>query len=143
MESGVVPNEATEARAVVERFNDALARADLDSVLGTLADDVHWEAMGADFLPNGNVYESKDAVENTLFADAVALFDMSTWQLDATVVAADGAIVVVEWRVKAKTPRGHEYDNRYCVVFTVGAGRITDVREYTDTRYVANVLFAD
>jgi ketosteroid isomerase-like protein len=46
-----------------------------------------------------------------------------------------------EWRVRARTARGIDYDNAYCGIFTVRDGRIAAVREYLDSAYAAQALF--
>lgn len=43
--------------------------------------------------------------------------------------------------MRAKTPRGEDYDNRYCGIFVVREGRIQEFREYLDSGYAARVLF--
>jgi hypothetical protein len=143
MEAGVATNETTETRAVVEGFLDALSRVDLDALLDAMADDVRWEVMGADFMPHGDVYEGKQAFQTGLLADAQELYDMSTFKLDATLVAVEGADAAVEWVVEAKTSGGRDYRNRYSVICTVANGHIQSVREYTDTRYAERLLLGD
>jgi hypothetical protein len=141
MEAGVATNQTNESRAIVERFLDGLTRMDLETVIATLHDDMCWEVMGGDFLPHGAVYEGKATWQNELLADAQEQYDLSTWALDAAVVAADGACVVVEWDLAATTSRGRDYRNRYCMVLRVDGGRIKGVREYTDTAHAERVLF--
>lgn len=48
-------------------------------------------------------------------------------------VHADGDTVVVEERMTATLADGRLYDNEYCFVFELRAGRIHRVREYMDT----------
>jgi ketosteroid isomerase-like protein len=50
--------------------------------------------------------------------------------------------VALEWRVRAKTPGGEGYDNRYCGIFVVRGGRIQEIRDYLDSGYASKVLFA-
>lgn len=56
---------------------------------------------------------------------------------------AEGESVVLEWHVSARTAAGEEYENDYCGIFVIRDGRIAEVREYLDSRYAAEVLFAD
>jgi ketosteroid isomerase-like protein len=56
-------------------------------------------------------------------------------------VLADGDIVVIEERMRATLPGGRPYDNDYCFVFTVSGGRISQVREYMDTRKGWQMIF--
>ena len=49
-------------------------------------------------------------------------------------IHADGDTIIVEERMRATLPGGRPYDNDYCFVFVVAGGRISQVREYMDTR---------
>ena len=49
-------------------------------------------------------------------------------------VFADGDTVIVEETMHATLPNGARYDNEYCFVFELEAGRIKRVREYMDTQ---------
>ena len=48
--------------------------------------------------------------------------------------------MALEWRVRARTARGSDYDNAYCGIFIVRDGQITAVREYLDSQYAAETL---
>jgi ketosteroid isomerase-like protein len=50
---------------------------------------------------------------------------------------------VLEWRVRARTAAGRDYDNRYLGIFEVADDQITSVREYTDTAYMNDILFSE
>lgn len=56
-------------------------------------------------------------------------------------IHAEGDIVVVEERMRATLPGGAPYDNDCCFVFTVSDGRISQVREYMDTRKGWQMIF--
>jgi len=58
-------------------------------------------------------------------------------------VYADGETVVVEERMRAMLPGGKPYENDYCFVFTVSGGRISQVREYMDTRKGWGMVFGE
>ena len=58
-------------------------------------------------------------------------------------VHADGDSVIVEERMRATLPGGRRYDNDYCFVFVVEAGRIKQVREYMDTRKGWQMVFGE
>ena len=53
-----------------------------------------------------------------------------------------GDQVVAEWTSRATARGGAAYRNRNIGVFTVRDGKITSVREYTDTQQAGRVLFA-
>lgn len=51
-------------------------------------------------------------------------------------VLASGTTVIAEWRLTATIiDNGAPYDQFYCWAFTCTDGRITEIREYQDTRY--------
>lgn len=54
-------------------------------------------------------------------------------------VLCDGDRVALELESFASTDLG-SYNNRYCFVMTVRAGRIVRINEYVDTRYAAEAL---
>lgn len=55
---------------------------------------------------------------------------------------ANGDRVVAEWTSRGTARNGRAYDNPCLGVFTVRGGKITSVREYTDTQHVEHALFA-
>ena len=56
-------------------------------------------------------------------------------------IYADGDTVVVEERMQATLANGRKYDNEYCFVFTLSAGRISFVKEYMDTKRGFQCIF--
>ncbi len=46
---------------------------------------------------------------------------------------AEGDQVVVEAQGEARTKDGRDYNNLYCIVLKLKDGKITEIREYTDT----------
>ena len=53
---------------------------------------------------------------------------------------ADEDRVVVQARGHTVTTRGERYDNTYCMIFRVRAGRLIEVIEHCDTSLVDRVL---
>lgn len=129
------------AQAVVEEAVGVLADGDLGGFSSALADDITWEVMGADYMPAGARYEGKQAVLDDFVIGALTLYDVPTLKVDITGSYADGANVVLEWTVTAKTSKGRDYENHYCAVFEVIDGQIRSAREYTNTLYAKQVLF--
>jgi hypothetical protein len=60
---------------------------------------------------------------------------------EGTNVLSVGDQVVAEWTSRATARGGAAYHNRNVGIFTVRDGKITAVREYTDTQHAARVLF--
>ena len=56
---------------------------------------------------------------------------------------ADGDTVALEWHVSARNAAGEPYENDYCGILVIRNGKIATVREYLNSHYAANVLFAE
>jgi len=50
----------------------------------------------------------------------------------------EGAVVIAEANIKARTPAGDVYDNLYVFIFEFEDGRVRELREHVDTIYAAN-----
>jgi ketosteroid isomerase-like protein len=53
---------------------------------------------------------------------------------------AEGDYVIVEARGDNVTKAGQRYDNEYCFVFRLSDGKISEVKEYSDTALIDAVL---
>ncbi|QNS04983.1 nuclear transport factor 2 family protein [Streptomyces xanthii] len=133
--------EAT-PRAVVTRYIEAVAGGDLPTIIDSFAEDATWTYPGTG-LPLSGTWRGRDAIINDFLGKATAsLFAPGTTPtITLTNVLADGPTVIAEWRAQAEAATGLPYDNHCLGLFTVRAGRITEVREYTDTRHAAQALF--
>jgi uncharacterized protein len=69
-------------------------------------------------------------------------YDPDTVSIEVTNVVAEGEQVALEWITRGRTASGSDYENFYSAIFVVRDDRIQAVREYTDTLYAKNVLFA-
>jgi hypothetical protein len=80
-------------------------------------------------------------VDDFLGTVGPALEPGSSVALEVTNVLSVGDQVVAEWTSRATARGGAAYHNRNVGIFTVRDGKITAVREYTDTQHAAHVLF--
>lgn len=130
-----------EPKQVVQRYLDALVAGDLDAVRDSFAPDAVWTIHGD--LPIAGPWRGRDRiVDDFLTAVGGALYEPGSVTFEFATLIADGPVVVLEWRVRARTARGTDYANAYCGVFVVRDGRIAEVREYLDTAYAARTLFS-
>jgi uncharacterized protein len=128
-------------KQVVQRYLDALLDGDIDTIRDSFAEDATWTIYGD--LPIAGPWEGRDRiVDDFLSTVGGTLFEAGTQSFEFPTLIAEGNTVALEWRVRARTARGAEYDNAYCGIFTVGGGRISAVREYLDSGYAARTLFA-
>ena len=128
-------------KAVVVRYVEAVRDGDAQTILDSFAEDATWLYPGS--LPISGLWEGRDAIINDFLGGMGAYLDPSSPVVIELIDAfADGEQVLAEWTSKATAANGSAYDNRCLGVFTVRDGRITSVREFTDTAHVAATLFA-
>jgi ketosteroid isomerase-like protein len=133
------PLTATDPRAVVVRYVEAVRDGAADVVRDSFAADATWHYPGD--LPPSGVWHGRDRIIGEFLAGMGPLLVPGTLQIELTGTLAEGDRVVAEWTSRAETVYGGTYDNRCVGVFTVRDGRIASVVEYTDTRHVAATLF--
>jgi uncharacterized protein len=82
-------------------------------------------------LPLAGPWIGRDQITHDFMGTVLrALFEPGSQQFQFRRPIGDGDTVALEWRVRARTATGEEYDNEYCGMFTVRDGRIAAVREY-------------
>jgi ketosteroid isomerase-like protein len=106
----------------------------LDQMLATMADDVRWTIIGT--TKYSHVMNGKQEIMNKLLHPIVSeLESMGATHVDN--VIAEGDYVVVQQHASGrKTKTGNPYNNTYCLVFKVIAGKIKEITEYLDTELV-------
>jgi uncharacterized protein len=128
-------------KQVVSEFIDAVYAGDMDRVSAVLAEDAVWHFPG--LLPVQDTYNGRDAILNDLLGtQAMPLYEPGSLNVEVTKLIAEGDTVAAEWRGRGRSAKGKPYDNHYSFFFTVGDGVITSLREYCDTNYAAEVLYA-
>lgn len=120
-----------ENKEVVRQMREAKG---LDQMLATMADDVRWTIIGT--TKYSHVMNGKQEIMNKLLHPIVAeLESMGATHVDN--VIAEGDYVVVQQHASGrKTKTGNPYNNTYCLVFKVIAGKIKEITEYLDTELV-------
>ena len=129
----------TAAERVLRAYLDALTAGDLDAIADSFAEDATWTLHGT--LPLAGTRRGRGAIMEFLIG-AGSLYRAGTQWFAFGDVTSQGDRAVLEWRVQGiAAATGLPYDNEYCGVFVVRAGRIAEVREYLDTQHAAEVLF--
>ena len=130
----------TNPKQVVRRYLDALVAGDLETIRDSFAEDAVWTMCGD--LPIAGPWRGRDAiVDEFLVTVGGSLYEPGSVAFEFPTLIGEGDTVALEWRVRARTAAGADYANSYCGLFTVRDGRISEVREYLDTRYAARTLF--
>lgn len=128
------------AKAVLQRYLDALVAGDLATIEDSFAPDATWWLHGT--LPLSGTRRGRAEILEFLLG-AGSLYQPGTQEFEFGDITADGERAVLEWRVRAiASATGKPYDNSYAGVFVVRDGRIVEVREYLDSLYAAEVLYA-
>jgi uncharacterized protein len=130
----------TEPATVVTRYIESARRADAGTVREAFAEDATWEYPGD--LPLSRTWRGRDTIVRDFLGGVKDLLAPGTqMELTLTNLISSGDQVVAEWTARGTMRTGRAYHNRNIAVFTVRDGKITSVREYTDTQHVEHVLF--
>jgi uncharacterized protein (TIGR02246 family) len=130
----------TEPAAVVTRYIEAVRDGDTSAMIDCFAPDATWDYPGD--LPLSGTWRGRDAILGDFLGQLGGLFEPGTpLNLEVTGLISAGDQVVAEWTSGATARGGASYRNQNIGVFTVRAGKIVAVREYTDTQRAERVLF--
>lgn len=130
-------DETERNRALLTAAFAGLEHGDPSQFMPLFAPDISWRVMGTSAW-------SKEAhglanVERDLVGPLFARFAGPYLNIPELILA-DGDRVVVLAKGHAETHEGATYANDYCFVFTLREGKITEVREYMDTKLADAVL---
>jgi uncharacterized protein (TIGR02246 family) len=128
------------SKTVVLKYVEALQRGDADAVRDSFAEHATWWLPGE--LPLSGTWRGRDQILDEFLASAMQYYDPGTVSIEVTNVVAEAEQVALEWITRGRTASGNDYENFYSAIFVVRDDRIQAVREYTDTLYAKNVLFA-
>ena len=131
--------DTAENKQLLQDIFSAMARGDSRPLVENMADDFRWIISG-----NGRwsrSYEGKQAVLTELFPALRARIEGRIKMIPQRILA-DGDHVVVEARGDNTTKSAASYNNSYCFVFRLAAGKLAEVTEYMDTELVTAVLGA-
>ncbi|NEE03704.1 nuclear transport factor 2 family protein [Phytoactinopolyspora halotolerans] len=131
---------ASANKTTVRSFITAISDGDIAAVRELLTDDAVWWLPGT--LPVSGRYEGPEAVVNDFLSQGLNLYRPGSLTFEITSMIEEAGSVSVEWTARGLSAAGREYQNYYNVNFTVRGGRISEIREYTDTLYVSDVLYA-
>jgi hypothetical protein len=128
---------AAENKQLLRTAFDAWATGDIRPLIGAMADDVAWTVSGHNSWSGS--FTGKDSVRRDLLGPLGEQF-AGTYTSTASRFVAEDDVVVVEARGNVATKAGARYDNQYCFVIRLEAGKIREITEYMDTQLVAEVL---
>ncbi len=120
---------------IIKAFLQEFGCGSIDVALGYLADDATWSIVQT----SRGVTMSKEEL-------GARLGIMRSSFKDAKIILTPIGCVEEKDRLSielesfAETVLGTFYENKYCTIFTMEGGKITDVREYNDSLHIAEVL---
>ena len=126
-------------KLIVREYFDKMASGSTE-ISELFTDDVSWWVPQSS--PLGGTYEGRAAVLG-LMGSGVDLYDDSVpLEMEIQEIVAEGDQVCVQLVLRARTAAGEDYENHYHFAFRVRAGKICAVKEYVDTLYAQQKLFA-
>ncbi|HMB23098.1 MAG: nuclear transport factor 2 family protein [Chloroflexota bacterium] len=123
----------TDEKNLVANVMAALAEGNDQPFLEAMHDDIKWTWMGSGDL--SRTFAGKASVLDELWK-SVKTDIAPPFRVRATRILADRDYIVVEGLGNNRTPNGREYNNRYCWVMRISAGKIVELKEYMDTDLV-------
>jgi hypothetical protein len=130
-----------DSRAVVERYLEAAASGDRAVLEDVFAPDASW-TLAAGSLPVSGTWTGREQILDGFLAQALSHYAPGSIDIHVDDWVAEDDRVVLQWTSRARTTDGRPYENGCIGVFTVRDGRIQSVREYMDTLYAGETLFA-
>ena len=125
------------SKEIVEDVVDAVTHGDAEKLLRNLADDVTWTFFGSHRF--AGTFKGKDELMSGLFAVIGEVLEDGI-KIHVNSIVANENRVVVEAKGQARSKAGLDYNNDYCLVFDVVAGKVQHVREYLDSELVTRVF---
>jgi hypothetical protein len=127
-------------KQLVWSFYEASNRGDMEGCLDLLDDEVTWTNIGSTKF--SGTFVGKQVLVRELLGP---VFGRLQAGITATVhrMIAEDDYVAVQLSGQAATTEGRPYNNSYCHVFRIQAGKVREVTEYFDTQLAATVLGGD
>ena len=135
---------AEENKAIVGQF---LANGvSSDASIAMVTDDFRWVGpRSMEFLfEGGHALEGGASLKGLPYLDKALYkgYEADGDNSNVHFMIAEGDIVIMEFDAKFTGWDGEAYHNYYCLVFVLRDGKIAEVREHADTKYVWDTLLA-
>ena len=126
---------AAQNRQLMQTAFEGLARGDNRAFAALMTEDFSWTVPG-DTRWSGT-FQGRETCVRDLFQPLYGQF-AETQVVDPISFTAEGDLVIVEGRSRpVRLKNGRTYQNDYCFICRLEAGRLTSVREYLDTARLA------
>ena len=128
---------AADNKKLVQQIYTDSANRSGTTFADNLAEDAVWIVTGQ--YSWSHEFRGRDAIQNGLMGHFRSFFAQRPRTVAYNFVA-EGDYVIVESRGDNVTKTGQRYDNQYCMVWRIEAGRIRMIKEYCDSALVERVL---
>jgi uncharacterized protein len=129
---------AAEDKELIRNMWAEASKGNAEGFLGSLADDVRYTIIGSTRF--SGTFNGKQDLLNRAFFPLISELETNGGMATDNLLA-EGDYVVQQGRgVGRKTKSGEPYNNTYCFVYKLAAGKVIEVREYCDTELVTRAF---
>lgn len=128
-------NEQANTELVLKMY-DAFSRGDIQTILNSVSEDIHWETPGPKIVPYAGSYRGVDGVKQ-FFADLGGGQQNQKLTTDEVIAQGDTVVTTGRYNCQIKAT-GKRLDTWIVHVFTIQNGRVTRFLDYGDTAAMAD-----
>ena len=122
--------------AALDYFQN-VARADREALLAGMCPDLRWVVPKGAVEPFAGIHEGAETVVDLMLGAVGEAFTAGSQQTEPIRFLHGEDLVAVEARIRARASDGRLYENEYVFFFEFRDGKISEIREYVDTRTAA------
>lgn len=117
-------------------FFRVLSSGDLVELSHYLHEDMSWTTMITE-IPGAGSHEGRDHVLNDFLGPVRGIFKDGDPKVIVDKLVSSGGNVMAETHAQGERADGKPYNNMYAWAFEISDGKISRVREYMDSLYIA------
>ncbi len=134
--------EQAAMEALARGYFERVGQGDREGLLAILCPDLRWVVPRGAVAPFAGVHEGAEKIVDLMLGAVGGAFEAGSQQSELVRWIHGDDVVVVEARMTARAVDGRRYENDYAFFFEFRDGRISEIREYVDTRTAA-AFFGD
>ncbi len=126
-----------EREKLIATYFEAVAAADADRLREIVTTDLRWVVPRGAVEPYAGVHEGAEAILEMMLASVGAAFVPGSQHATIRGFVHGEGPTAAEVQIRADAPDGRRYENYYAFFFAFRDERISEIREYVDTRTAA------